>query len=146
MTAERVASLVRLLGRAERRLGRRLDDAAAAHGTTVEELRVLAALGTPAADPGRPMHVVAVMAGLTGPALTPVVDRMLAAGLVDRRVDAADRRRVLISLTPAGRARHRRLERVVAAEGAAVEERVGADEIAQLAALLEHLLTHLGDP
>ncbi|MBB6550817.1 MarR family transcriptional regulator [Nonomuraea rubra] len=42
---------------------------------------------------------LATAAGLTGGAMTTVIDRLERAGLAERRRDAADRRRVLVRLT-----------------------------------------------
>ena len=44
--------------------------------------------------------------------MTKVIDRMVANNLVYRRVDPADRRRVLVFLSARGRAAHRRLRPV----------------------------------
>ncbi len=70
---------------------------------------------------------------------------MVATDLVDRRADTDDRRRVLVSLTSRGRTLHRRLGRLVEAEYAVIEERVGVTEMAQLTRLLDRLLAHV-DP
>jgi DNA-binding MarR family transcriptional regulator len=65
---------------------------------------------------------------------------MVAADLVERRVDAGDRRRILVSLTPRGRSRHRRLRPIVEAASASLEARVGTTEIAELVRLLDRFL------
>lgn len=137
---EAVTDLAHALGRAERRLGRRLDGAMSAHGHTAEEWRVLAVLVD---GLGQPMREIAEAAAVPGPTLTGVIDRMVTTGLVDRRTDADDRRRVLVSLTSRGRALHGRLARIVEAESAVVEERFGATEMAQLTRLLQRLLARL---
>jgi DNA-binding MarR family transcriptional regulator len=70
-------------------------------GLRVTEWRVLACL----ADV--PELMVTELAALTlydQPRLTKTLDQMAARGLVERRVDAADRRRVLVAVTAAGRA------------------------------------------
>lgn len=70
--------------------------------------------------------------------LSPLLKRLQAAGLVERRRDATDERRVLIELTPSGRA----LREPAAAVPAAIAEALGLDEQtyrelkAQLSALL----------
>lgn len=74
-----------------------------AAGLSVPEWRVLATL----AD--RADCTVGALADITltkQPTLTKLIDRMAAAGLVERRRDgAADRRHALVSITGAGRAR-----------------------------------------
>jgi DNA-binding MarR family transcriptional regulator len=53
--------------------------------------------------------------GLDSGTLTPLLKRLEAAGLVSRQRDAADERRVLVSLTPAGEALKARAAHVPAA-------------------------------
>lgn len=142
MGEEAVTGLTLALSRAERRVSRRLADVVTAHGTTVEEWRVLAVLVD---GLGRPMRELAEAAAVPGPTLTKIVDGMVATALVDRHADAGDRRRVLVSLTARGRSLHRRLGPLVQAESTSLEERVGVTEIAELTRLLERLLGRL-DP
>jgi len=76
--------------------------------------------------------------------LTPLLKRLEAAGLVQRLRDSADERRVLLRLTPAGRALKARAARVpLQVAGAAG---CGPDDIAaltrRLQALREQILTH----
>jgi DNA-binding MarR family transcriptional regulator len=134
---EAVTDLILALGRVERRVSRRLGDVLAAHGATVDEWRVLAVL---AGGPGRPMRELAEAAAARAPKLTRIVDGMVAADLVERRVDAGDRRRILVSLTPLGRSRHRRLRPIVEAASASLEARVGTTETAELIRLLDRFL------
>ncbi len=75
--------------------------------------------------------------------LTPLLKRLEAAGLVQRLRDAADERRVLLRLTPAGRA----LERRAIAVPEAVACAAGCDltELAALTARLKALRAQLID-
>jgi DNA-binding MarR family transcriptional regulator len=139
---EAVAHLARVLGRADRRLAERLAEVLTRDGHTLDQWRVLSVLVDSHGRPRRrSMGEVVEAIGVPGPALTRVVDRMVASDLVDRRTDDGDRRRVLLGITTDGRTLHARLGRLVRAEGAAIEEQVGAAEVAELARLLEHLLT-----
>jgi DNA-binding MarR family transcriptional regulator len=78
---------------------------------TVPQLRVMMMMATRG-----PMNLVAVAAGLevSSPNASRICDRLLKAGMVDRREDADDRRHVTLTLTTEGRMlinrviRHRR--------------------------------------
>jgi DNA-binding MarR family transcriptional regulator len=91
------------------RLARHLDlarrAAFAAHGLETWEFDVLSALrrtGPPyQLTPGALLRATLVTSGT----MTNRVDRLAAAGLVHREPDPQDRRGVLVTLTPAGRAR-----------------------------------------
>ncbi len=73
--------------------------------------------------------------------LTPLLKRLEAAGLVVRRRDPADERRVLLELTDEGWALR---ERVAHVPGALVESlSMSAEDGAQLRRLLKELLEHL---
>ena len=112
-------SLPDLLSRVEREVTGRLTALLAAEGCTVDEWRVLSLL---ARTGGRPMTAIAQATLLLPPTLTKRVDRMVADGLVYRRVGVDDRRRVLVLLAPRGRIAHDRLAPLVAQEMA----RIGA--------------------
>lgn len=70
-----------------------------AHGLTVAEWRVLATLSA-----GEPMSTgrVAEVAVMKPPTATRLLDRLQAAGYVQRLAHASDRRVTLVQLTPAG--------------------------------------------
>lgn len=77
--------------------------------------------------------------GVTQPAMTGLVQRLEAAGLVTRKSDARDGRVALIDITPLGR---RTLERRRAAQDAVIIDRLeglSADELAALEAALPAL-------
>ncbi len=91
--------LARALTLVERSVVQRLGEALKAEGATLEEWRVLSFLGD---GTGHAMAEVAEFALLTAPTLTKVVDRMVSLGLVLRRVDDTDRRRVLVFASDRG--------------------------------------------
>jgi DNA-binding MarR family transcriptional regulator len=105
--------LPRLLAAVERKVSGRLAAALQSAGSTVEQWRVLSLL---ADNRGHTMTELADYALLPAPTLTKVVDRMVAANLVHRRVDEEDRRRVLALLTPRGRTVYRSLQRTMEQE------------------------------
>ena len=91
---------LRLLSMVERAVTQRLDDALKAHGSGIDQWRILSLLVD---QGGSPMNVVADHALLLAPKLSKLVDRMVAANLVLRHADEQDRRRVLIAASPRGR-------------------------------------------
>ena len=68
--------------------------------------------------------------GLTTGAVTFILDRLEEAGMVTRRRDTEDRRRVWVEIVPEARQRLERLQRPVAEEMRQVAQRFKADELA----------------
>ena len=64
------------------------------------------------------------------------VDQLVGEGLVDKAAGESDRRTIALSLTRAGRAEHRRLERLLDAEVAGVIDRVAARDRATVERVL----------
>ena len=75
------------------------------------------------------------------PALTKMVDRMVANGLVHRAPDATDQRRVLVYLTDRGAALLETLRPKVEAHEAEVRDLIGASNAKAIEALLENAAT-----
>ncbi|MDP9496428.1 MAG: MarR family transcriptional regulator [Actinomycetota bacterium] len=136
-----------LLSRAERRTTSRFTAVLAAAGSTLDEWRVLSLL---ARRGGLSMSAIALATLLPPPTLTKRVDGMVADGLVYRRVDDTDRRRVLVLLAPRGRAAHDRLARQVHEEDARIRDlsraRLELRDLAVLLAELVDVLEHAEDP
>jgi DNA-binding MarR family transcriptional regulator len=132
--------LVQLLSRAERRVTRQLGRVLEEEGCSVEEWRALVLL---ADGVSHSMSEVADSALLPAPTLTRLIDRMVADNLAYRTADPRDRRRVLVHITPRGRALQKRLaERIESSQGAILAE-ADPDDVAQLAALLSDLANRL---
>ncbi|MFD6417107.1 MarR family winged helix-turn-helix transcriptional regulator [Streptomyces sp. NPDC060194] len=131
--------LLHLLTRAERLAARRVQAVLDAFDCSVDAWRVLDLLS---ADEGRNMTSLADDAALPAPTLTKLMDQLVDQNWVFRRVDPADRRRVLVQLTPRGLARRRQLSRAVKAEG--VPGLDGGEET-QLVSLLGRLSEALAD-
>jgi DNA-binding MarR family transcriptional regulator len=132
--------LVQLLSRAERRVTRQLGRVLEEEGCSVEEWRALVLL---ADGVSHSMSEVAESALLPAPTLTRLIDRMVADNLAYRTADPRDRRRVLVHITPRGRALQKRLaERIESSQGAILAE-ADPDDVAQLAALLSDLANRL---
>ncbi|WP_205718145.1 MarR family winged helix-turn-helix transcriptional regulator [Actinomadura soli] len=132
--------LPRMLARVERGIAARLAAALKTAGSTVEEWRVLSLLADGA---GHTMTEIAEFALLPAPTLTKVIDRLVSAGLVFRRVDDADRRRVLAFLSEQGRASFDRLTAAIEAEWRGVQDAVGQEELALLRVLLTRMSARL---
>ena len=69
---------------------------------------------------------------------------LAARGMVDRTPDPADRRRNIVTITPAGRAHLRRLDRLLAAVQDELLAPLSPAERAQLVRLLTRILEHHG--
>jgi DNA-binding MarR family transcriptional regulator len=136
LSAVELEGLLHLLSETEQRVTQRLSDALAPERTSVAQWRVLAVL---ASGPGQPMSELARYTLLPAPSLTRVIDGMVLDGLVHRTADAEDRRRVLVHLTTAGRARGRRLaERIELGQDAILTPR----DVARLQELVDLLTGH----
>ncbi|MER5351932.1 MarR family transcriptional regulator [Kitasatospora sp. NPDC002551] len=133
------------LSRASRLLERGIKENLAVHGVEPWEFDVLATLLR-----SGPPHVLnagelSSAAMVSSAALTNRIDRLVEKGLVDRDVDPAHRRRVLISLTDSGRELANRLvEHHLAGEERQLTG-LTTGERDQLAALLRRVLLTLGD-
>ncbi|NUR87442.1 MAG: MarR family transcriptional regulator [Nonomuraea sp.] len=127
-------ALAQVLSQAERSVARRLSGLLEAHGSTIEQWRVLTLL---ADGHGHAMRELADYAFVPPPTLTRIVDRMIADSLVYRRVDPDDRRRVLIFASARGRKQHARLQRDIDTYGAELD---GDLDLGALADLLNRLV------
>jgi DNA-binding MarR family transcriptional regulator len=107
-------------------------------GVPIEQLRVLEALSR---SGSLPMGELATRALVDPPTLTKIIDRMASESLVIRAPDPNDRRRVLVLLSPAGKALSRRLRKV----SRELEQRLSAHLSRSKADALRSLLRELVD-
>jgi DNA-binding MarR family transcriptional regulator len=121
---DRDQDIAQLLSQAEWRVTRRLAAVLRADASSVEQWRVLRLLSD---ELGHPMADVAEYAMLPGPTVTRLVDRMVSDGLVYRRADDWDRRRVLVYLSPQGTKLFQKLAQVVEQHQQELAEVAGAD-------------------
>jgi DNA-binding MarR family transcriptional regulator len=126
---------VRLLSMAERSVTQRLDEALKAHGSGIDQWRILSLL---VEQGGCPMNVVADHAMMLAPKLSKLIDRMVSANLVLRRADEQDRRRVLVVATARGHQALARWDAATAEVHQQLRDILGAD-----AAVLDDLLRRL---
>jgi DNA-binding MarR family transcriptional regulator len=92
--------------------------------TTIEGWRVLGALRN---GDGFTMSEISAAMSIPPPTLTRIVDKLVDGGLVLRRVDATDRRRVLVYLSARGKTKVRRLTKQEAVLKAALVDELGED-------------------
>ncbi|MCL6738494.1 MarR family winged helix-turn-helix transcriptional regulator [Streptomyces neyagawaensis] len=134
--ARRPHELLHLLTRAERLSVRRVQSVLDEFDCSIEAWRVLDLLSD---GEGHNMTALADHAFLPAPTLTKLIDQLVDQNLVFRRIDPADRRRVLAQLTPRGRERWQRLSRAVRVDWGDVEPPLAEDEEEQLKILLDQL-------
>lgn len=123
--------------RAREQVMRRFRPMLAEHGITEQQWRVLRFL----ADADRPREMGEIAAGtlLLGPSLTRIVANLAELDLVRRRTAVHDQRRIMVSLSAAGRQLARRVAPQVEQAYADIEGRFGAERLATLLALLDEL-------
>lgn len=127
------AGVAATLGRAAHAVARRIEDAVRPpHGPGLDAWRVLDLL---ADGTGHPMSEIAAHAMVPAPTLTKIVDRLVDRGLVYRRPDDTDRRRVLVLLADRGRDLHASLAPSVRAVEDEVRSVLGPEGDTVLAAL-----------
>ncbi|WP_199432919.1 MarR family winged helix-turn-helix transcriptional regulator [Qaidamihabitans albus] len=132
MIATRNEPLVSLLSRVARDLQTELTDLLAPYDVSVDQWRILDVLGD---GQGRPMGELAGATFLHGPTLTKACDRLIERGLLYRRPDELDRRRVIVDISHDGR----RLLRTLTSHVVAQQQRLEADLGTQQAALVDAL-------
>lgn len=94
------AALARLIAQANHKLESRLSATLKAKGLSLQHFRILSAL---VEQDGRTMSDLAAWALADPPAMTKMVDRVVAAGSVYRTPDPKDRRKVLVFISDHGR-------------------------------------------
>ena len=136
LSKRRLRLWIRLLGVTRRTEGA-LRDLLRAHGTTLPRFDVMAALWR--RREGVTMTELSRMLLVSNGNATAVVDRLEAEGLVRRTPSEADRRTVMVALTPEGLARFETLAADHEAEIDRLLGALGTDEIDTLADLLKKL-------
>ena len=132
------------LERIARHLDRRASEALTASGLSCRDLEVLGALRR--SRGGLPAGQLARAAMLTSGGMTGQADRLTNAGLVVRRPDPADRRTVLVSLTPEGEGAAEDAVKAYLKAGEGAVRVLTEKERATLAELLRKLLVGLEGP
>lgn len=104
--------------------------------STIEGWRVLGALRS---GDGFTMSDISVAMSIPPPTLTRIVDKLVDGGFVVRRVDATDRRRVLVYLSSRGKAKVRRLAKQESAIKATLAEEFSEETAVHLIRTLARL-------
>jgi DNA-binding MarR family transcriptional regulator len=126
-----------LLSHAEQRLAHRIERVLKPASLTLEQWRVLSLLTD---GDGHAMSEIAAHALVPPPTLTKLVDKLVDRALVYRRVDDADRRRILVFLSTRGRTLHRKLDVAVRLEEGGIVEQLGSEDADDFMALLDRVL------
>ena len=134
-------SLALLLTQAERTVRRRLEPSLAEAGLTFDHWRIMTVL---LARPGTRMSAIAEEAVLPAATLTRHMDQLVERAMVVRRIDPADKRRVVAALSPHGEVLARRLRAEEAIVEEAIAEGLGEQRFTALGRELS-LLPHLFD-
>ncbi|MEH6475868.1 MAG: MarR family transcriptional regulator [Sneathiella sp.] len=104
---EKIAdNLAYILAQAHRHVHQKLEQQLKMEGVQVEHWRVLDVLSD---EKGRSMGDLAEIVLMNHPALTKMLDKMVANGLVLRSLDAKDQRKVLVFITNTGLELHQKL-------------------------------------
>jgi DNA-binding MarR family transcriptional regulator len=106
---------------------------AARVGLHVTDVKVLRLLGEEGMTPGQLIDHT----GLTGAAVTALVDRLVSAGYVTRERDEEDRRRVTVRAVPA---RVRKLDRLYESYGVEMSKILARYDVAEFAVIESFLL------
>lgn len=126
-----------------RRWRRTLHEALASFGLTEATWRPLIHLGR--LGEGARQNDLARSLGIEGPSLVRLLDRLAAAGLVERREDVSDRRAKTLHLTPEGRALLTRLQAVVREICAELASGVSPEELETCLKVFGHVLERAAD-
>lgn len=127
-------SLPSLLAEASRRATADLRRMLVEQGLPLEQWRVLDVL---ADEQGRSMSDLAEAVDMKLPSVSKLIDRMVSAALVQRSLDPADQRRVLVYVSDIGLAKVRGLRGPVARELSSVETALDGRDRDELKRLLQ---------
>lgn len=125
-----------LIARTNRLLELDLEHRLKPDGLTIDHFRVLRCLDQtgPISMSELANHVLVEPANLTK-----IIDRMTSQGLVMRIPDQTDRRRVLVTLAPAGKQRNGQLADVARDHELFVQEMLGVEDVEPIRSLLSDL-------
>ena len=139
-SADELQELAQLLSQAERHVTRRLARVLEEERSSVAQWRTLVLLSDGA---GHPMSELTNFVLLPAPTMTRLIDAMTADNLVYRKADPRDRRRVVIHISPRGRALHRRLLRRIEQDRETILADSDPAHLDRLATLLTDLVHRL---
>lgn len=129
------------LDRVQSLMSRQIQAAMTAHDVTRPQYSVLRLL---LEEGGQTANALSTHMGVTPGNLTGVVDRLEAAGLVQRVRDAQDRRCILLSLTDAGEKKARAIIPSIRGLVSGLFAALDAEQLASFQRNLDHLVATLG--
>lgn len=136
---ESAAGFVQALSRAERLISQQLARITAEHGLVLEQWRVLDLLTD---GSGRSMGEIADDVLVPPPTLTRLTDRMVTDNLVHRRIDPADRRRVLLFASPRGKKLHAQVQQDITRFEYELDDEADLVDVPRLTDMLTRLIRH----
>lgn len=129
-----------LVASLNRQLEQELEDKLRSENLPVEHLRVLEVLSSLSpSSGGLPMTELANRVLVNGPTLTKIIDKMINESYVHRTTDLKDRRRVLIMLSPGGRALRKRIHAHVQDQERRLQTALPTNDLNALRSLLSTL-------
>ena len=130
-----------VLAQANRGVHLRFGEMLKSEGIQVEHWRILEVLSD---ESGRSMGDLAEAVLMNHPALTKMIDRMVAEGIVHRSLDPADNRRVLVFVTDKGLELYHRAHRQAEKLNREYVESIGAENALELKRMLQLLSGGIG--
>lgn len=132
--------LGRLLRDADLAFNRALRDELARHGVTFSQYQHLWHLWT---EDNLPQFELSRRIGIENSSSTAAIDQLERRGLVARRRDAEDRRRIILTLTTAGRALEERLNECAIVVNQRARESICPDELSNVFDVLRKITSNL---
>ncbi len=138
ISKEKIAdNLAYVLAQAHRGVHLKLEKQLRIEGVQVEHWRILDVLSD---EKGRSMGDLAEIVLMNHPALTKMLDKMVANGLVLRSLDPNDQRRVLVFITNAGYELHQKLSAHATKFQNQFETNIGSEKLEHLKELLNEII------
>ena len=120
----------------------RLDSVQAEHGIPLSHVQVLAMLSQ---QTSMSVSEISRKLGIAKPNITPLVDRLISVGLVNRLRDNEDRRVVNVVILEAGRAKLKAIQESICEQVEDWGESISSDDFAKLADALSTITRIMGE-
>ena len=130
-------NLAYVLAQAHRNVHQMLEKQLRLEGMQVENWRILDVLSD---EKGRSMGELAEIVLMNHPALTKMLDRMVARGLVHRSLDPSDQRKVIVFITNVGLEVHQKLNEHAVKFNQRFHSNIGPKKLQELKELLNEII------
>ncbi|USG62541.1 MarR family transcriptional regulator [Sneathiella marina] len=138
ITKEKITdNLAYVLAQAHREVHLKFEQRLRLEGVQVEHWRILDVLSD---EKGRSMGDLAGIVLMNHPALTKMLDKMVANGLIHRSLDQNDQRKVLVFITNSGLELHQRLNTHAVEFHSQFNSNIGSDKVERLKRLLNEII------